>query len=190
MDLDILAVMGPRENYDKYSRFVQTSALSSEAWQIFQAIGEWFSSNKQTESIDWSSFAAWLTLARFAKMDKTKLQAIKAIVSMLQGRVTDESGVEMLLRSLAKRDYASQIAEHALRIADGDYEKEFDEIDTLLHQYHSLTGRMDSIESKVGAFSLDDLVSVSEPGLSWRLSALRESCGDVRKADLVVFGKS
>jgi replicative DNA helicase len=189
MDLDILAVMGLRENYDKYSRFVKPSSLSDESWNIFSALGEWFGSNKTAGNIDWGSFGAWLSLVRFAKYDKAKLATIKGIVVMLETHEPNEESVETLLHGLAKRDYASQIADYTLRIADGDYDKDFDEIDTLIHAYRQLTGSIDSLDGKTGSFSLDELQSVTDPGLEWRLKCLRESCGDVRKADLIVFGK-
>lgn len=189
MDLDILAVMAQRENYDRFSRFVKPSSMAEETWQIFSAMGEWFKSNKTAEVIDWGAFSAWLSLVRFAKMDKEKLQAIKELVSMAQERQPEESSITTLLEGLAKRDYATQISDIALRIADGAYEREFDEIDTLIMEYNRSIGKLDFLEESQHHFSLEDLQSVTEPGLEWRLKCLRRSCGDIRKSDLIVFGK-
>lgn len=189
MDLDILAVMGRRENYEKYSRFVEPSAISSEAWAIFGAMGEWLQSNPAAEEVNWAAFSAWLTLARFARMDKTKLGAIKDVVKILSEHETNEESVEFLLQNLAKRDYAAQIADVALKIEDGDHSRQLDEIEALLHNYNQAVGRIGDLDSKEGEFSLAELQSVTTPGLEWRLKCLRQSCGDIRKGDLIVFGK-
>lgn len=189
MDLDILAVMGLRDNYDKYSRFVQPSSLTEESWNIFSAMGEYFKNNRKAEQIEWNAFKAWLSLVRYAKMDKAKLQAIKDVVDVLSSYKVDDSNMEALLSGLAKRDYATQIADFALRIADGDYSKELDEIDELLFAYNQFIGKVGSVEEIYGEFSLEDLQSVTDPGLMWRMKCLREACGDVRPGDMVVFGK-
>lgn len=189
MDLDILAVMAKRDNHDRFSRFVKPSSLSEETWQIFSAMGEWFKNNQSAEELDWSAFSAWLSLVRFVKMDTEKFQAIKELLSMAKEHKTNEQSVAPLLEGLAKRDYATQISNIALRIADGDYNREFEEIDSLIMDYNRSIGHITEMEDTEDHFSLDDLQSATSPGLEWRLKCLRRSCGDIRKGDLIVFGK-
>src|SRR5688500_9051102 len=186
MDLEILAVFRQRENYDKYARFVKPSSLTSESFQIFLAMGEWYKSNSEAKELNVSAFSAWASLVRFAKMDRDKLQAIKSILSVLDGYVIEEHDMKPLIEGLAKRDFAAQIAEHALRIADGDYSLGFDRIDDLTADFNRFVGHVDTLELAEGSFSLDSLESVTGPGLEWRLKCLRESCGDIRKGDFIV----
>lgn len=190
MDLDILAALRHRDSYEKYARFVKQSSLSDESWKIFQAMGEWFGHNPNKDVLDWQAFSAWIALVRFAKLDKEKLNAIRDIVSLMETREAEEDDfLQPLIEGLAKRDYAARIAEHALRMADGEYSLSFDKIDELIADYNRHIGVMGSMEASMGGFSLERLESVASPGLEWRLKCLREACGDIRKGDFIVFGK-
>ncbi len=189
MDLDILAAMRLRDNHDKYSRFVKQSSLSEESWSIFTAMGDWFTNNPDKDEIDWQSFSAWLMLVRYAKMDKQKALALKAIVNILAERGDGEDEyLTPLIEGLAKRDVASRIGEVALRIADGDYSLNFDTIDNMIIDHNRLIGRL-TAGDETAQFSLEDLQSVTGDGLQWRLKCLQEACGPVRKSDFIVFGK-
>src|SRR5687768_3831191 len=182
MDIDILAIMAKRDNHDRFSRFVKPSSLSEESWNILTAMGEWFKNNKSADVVDWDNFSAWLSLVRFVKMDKEKLGAIKALIHVVKEHELEEDNLGVLLDGLAKRDFATRIGDVALRIADGDYERTFDEIDTLIMEYNRAIGNLTALDEREDHFSLQDLQSVSEPGLQWRLKCLRESCGDIRKS--------
>lgn len=190
MDLDVLALMRERQDYERYSRFVKPSALGEEAYNIFAAMGDWWKNNPAAQRIEWPAFNAWFSLVRHAKMDKHKLQVHKDLMTKLE---TLEDGVAdgslPLLHGLAKRDFASRIGETALRIADGDYKLEFDSIEKLLQEYKDWIGKLDGIDQHIGEFSIDQLAAVAAPGFQWRLNALNDALGDLRKGDLVVFGK-
>lgn len=189
MDLEILAAMSSRDNWDKYSRFVRLTSLTEESANIFQAIGEWYNANPSIENMSWKGFAAWFALVRHAKMDKAKLELHKNILVRLENQEVEEEDIRPLLEGLTRRDYASQIADAALRIADGDAKVEFKQIETLLDEYNKVQGKTNSLEADFGDFTLNRLSVVSEPGISWRMAALNEGAGDVRKGDFIIFGK-
>lgn len=188
MDLDVLAAMQQRSSYERYARFVKPSSLSQEAYTILSAMGEWYDNNPQVEEINWRSFGAWFVLVRHAKMDKVKLQVLKDYIGILD---TKEAGDDLkpLMEGLAKRDYAGKIAEVALRISDGDYGLTFDNITTLLAEYDKSVGKVDRLDDAIGGFTLEAMNKVSAPGLEWRMHCLREGLGDIRKGDLLLFGK-
>lgn len=189
MDLEVLAAMGSRENWDKYSRFIRLTSLTEESATIFQAVGEWYKANPSVEEISWKGFSAWYTLVRHAKMDKDKLGLHKTLLLKLERKEIAEADISPLLEGLTRRDFASQIADVALRVADGDSRVEFAEVEKLLDQYNKLTGKHNSLEKDLGDFSLDRLSQIAEPGFKWRLDALNLGAGDLRKGNLVVFGK-
>ncbi len=188
MDLDVLALMRERQNYERYARFIKPSALGEEAYNIFSAMGEWFKQHEEAE-LQWSKFNAWFCLVRHSKMDKHKLQVHKDLMEKLEASDGFGDDVQPLLLGLARRDFASRIGDTALRIADGDYKLEFGAIETLLAEYKAWVGKIDGLDQHIGEFSLEQLQSVSAPGVSWRLEALNDALGDLRRGDLVVFGK-
>lgn len=188
MDYDVICALRAREDYEKYARFIKRSSLSEEAYDIFSAMGDWLKHNTAASAVDWSAFSAWFVLVRHARMDKTKLQVRKELIASLKGREISND-IQPLLEGLAKRDYAARIADHALRMTDGDYSLEFAGIEALIDSYREATEGVTSLERDVGSFDLDALESVAGPGLDWRLPELMVSCGPLRQGDLVIFGK-
>ncbi len=189
MDLEVLAALRTRDNYEKFGRFVKPSSLNQEAWAIFQSMGEWFKHNPHVNEIDWEAFGAWFVLVRHAKMDKDKLSIHKALIERLPEKEDDEAGIKSLINGLAKRDHAARIADIALRITDGDYNLSFQEISDIILEYDGFTGKVGRLDGAVGAFNLAALESVSAPGLQFRMSELDASLGDLREGDFIIFGK-
>lgn len=188
MDLTILAALSSRASYDKYSRFVKTTSLGEDSYALFLAFGEWFKIHPNSDHINWNSFGAWYSLVVASKMPKDKLKVHKELIRILSTQETLDDDVTALMQGLAKRDYASRIGDLALRISDGE-KGEFSQIEELLADYNTSVGKLDRLDGTIGRFSLEDLRSSREPGLEWRLEALNEGYGDLRKGDLVVFGK-
>lgn len=189
MDLEILAAMGSRDNWERYARFVRLTSLTEESATIFQAIGEWYKANPSVVEISWRGFSSWFALVRHSKMDRDKLELHKNILTKLENKDVAEEDIKPLLEGLTRRDFASQIADTALRIADGDTHVDFQNIDKLLEEWRKEAGKADSYEKDFGDFTVDRLSRMSEPGLRWRLEELNEGAGDLRKGDLVVFAK-
>jgi len=189
LDFDILLVLKNKERYTKYSRFIKASAVGEETWNILQAMGEWFKHNAVATEVVWKHFNAWFCLVRHAKMDKTKQAIYKELIDKLE--VTpepDESHIKPLLEGLITRDYAAQIAEKALKIADGDFTVSVNSIVDLVEQRNSAIGKVDSVDRHILLPTLEGMASVSAPGLRWRLECLNLSLGDLRRGDLVVVG--
>lgn len=188
MDLDVLSALANRTSYERYSRFVKQSSLGEETWTLFSAMGEWFKNNKRATYIDWHKFGAWFSLVRAAKMSKEKLKVHKQFITILADMDADDPEMSPMIHGLAQRDYASQIGDLALRIADGE-KGSFDEILTLIQEHDKLTGKIDRLDSSYMEFGAEAITESAGPGLEWRLKCLQISLGDLRKGDLVVFGK-
>ena len=165
--------------------------MTEAAWTIFATLGEWFDNNPSTNSVNWSAFSAWYTLVRHAKMPKERLEAHKELLAVLAEReVPHELSVKPLLEGLARREYATRVADIALKISDGDHASDFDAITRLLEEYNKETGRFDATDKKLGSFSADTIRSTTGPGLDWSLGqSLGQALGPIRLGDLIVFGK-
>lgn len=184
IDLEILAALAQRDRWERYSRFVKPSSLTEEAAKIFEAMDVWYKGNPNSDAIGWAGFSAWMTVGYFAKMDKHKLAALKVLTTRLQELDLRES-VGPLLEALAKRDYASQIADLSLRIADGDSKAQLEDIQVLLEQYHKGRGKVDSMVTAFGEFSPEDMDLAAGDGIEWRSDALMTGAGPIRTGDLI-----
>lgn len=189
MDLEILAAMSQRERWDQYNRFIKPSALTEEAARIFEAMGVWYKGNPNSDSISWPGFASWMTVGYYAKLDKHKLAALKVLVQRLGELDHKPEAVAPLLDVLAKRDYASQIGELALRIADGDGKAQMSDITALMEEYDKGRGKIDTMAQAFGDFNADDLDYVAGDGLEWRMDALMTGAGPIRKGDMTALVK-
>jgi hypothetical protein len=153
-------------------------------------MGEWFNNNPDAHDIEWPAFSAWYVLVRHAKMPRERLVAHKELLNLLSERgYPDELSVKPLIEGLARREYASRVADIALKISDGDHESSFDTIARLLEEYNKATGRYADTERKLGSFSADAIKATTGPGLNWGLEALQDALGPIRIGDLIVFGK-
>lgn len=189
MDLEILAALSQRDRWDRYSRFVKPSSLTEEAARIFEAMDVWYKGNPNSDNISWVGFAAWMTVGYFAKLDKHKLAALKVLANRLAEIDTNGASVAPLLEALAKRDYASQIADLGLRIADGDSKASLNDIQVLLEKYDKDRGKVDSMATAFGEFSPDDMNLASGDGIEWRMDALMTGAGPIRKGDMIALVK-
>ena len=154
------------------------------------ALGEWWKEqDNSVEHLDIPAFMAWYSLVRHARMDKDKLAVHRSLIETMGETDVDEEEMAPLLQGLIRRDYASRIADTALRIADGDYNLKMEQLEEILEEYKREAKVSAKMEDKMGAFTLEGLRGVSAPGLNWRLPQLMETAGPLRTGDLVVFGK-
>lgn len=189
MDIDILLVLKTRENYERWSRFVKKGQVGQETWNIFEAMGEWLKHNADADEISWPEFNAWFCLVRHAKMADDKLKLHKAIIDKLSSEAEpDSTAIKPLLEGLITRDYAAQIAEKSLRIADGDFTVSVNSIVDLVESRNLEIGKVDGVDRHILTPSLEGLSAVVAPGLRWRLECLNMALGDLRQGDLVVVG--
>jgi replicative DNA helicase len=184
LDLEVIKMLSDRDNYNKYYKLLNKSALGEEANTILKALGMWHSS---MSSFSWPKFAAWFGLVLHSKMEPAKMAVYKELFKTLDADPTfDPTTCPLVVASLIKRDFAAKAAELALKIADGGKE-ELTSLDDITAEYRRAAGKLDTIEKHIVSSDLVSVVSkLKEPGLNWRLNCLNESVGQLRKGDLVV----
>lgn len=189
MDKDILLVLQERDRYNKYIRFIKPSSVAEETYTILQSMGEWLKYNPEATTVSWSHFFAWFSLVRHAKMDKTKLDIYREVINNLESSVVpDETHIRPLLEGLITRDFASRIAEDALRIADGDFSVGFHGIRDSCDERDRAIGKVASTDAHILLPSLEGLETTTAPGLKWRLNCLNDALGDLRQGNLIIAG--
>lgn len=187
-DLDIIKAFSEVDTYGRFSKYVRKSSLGEETYKIFEAMGEWYKNNPSCKEIIWPKFGAWFILVKYPKLDDTKAAIYRGIFSSLDKLTTEDTVVlDEVISGLVTRDYAAEIAEAGLRVADGDDPKGMTKIGALYEEWQQRNGKLARLEdSVVTSDILSVLKSVTEGGYSWRLNCLNDAIGPLRQGDFIV----
>ena len=185
IDIEIVRALSQRDNFVKYKRFIKQEALSREAFEILDWYGEWFKLHRDAQVVDYQSFAPYVLVSKLGGSKPERLEIIKQWLNELNNDA-DEDTVATVIRSLATRFHANEIASKALAVVDGK-EDSLEQIEEQLSKYHQDCSKVEDEESYIVS---DDIMEMLEEakvsGYKWRLNALNESLGDLRQGDLVV----
>lgn len=189
-DLDILRAFEDSDTYKRFCKYVRKSSLGEETYRIFEAMGEWYSFNPMIKEMHWSKFGPWFLLVKYPKLDETKAAIYRGIFAALGTAGTRTiTTLDEVINGLVTRDYAAEIAELGLKVADGDDPKGMDKIGKLYEEWQDRNGKLTRLEdSIVTSDILSVLESVSTGGYSWRLNCLNDALGPLRQGDFVVIG--
>lgn len=187
-DLDILRAFAEPDTYGRFSKYVRKSSLGEETYRIFDAMGEWYKHNH--EPIMWSKFGPWFLLVKYPKLDETKASIYRSMFATLSSPATRiEVPLDEVISGLVTRDYAAEIAEAGLKVADGDDPKGMERIGKLYEEWQERNGKLARLEdSIVTSDILSVLESVGKGGFNWRLNCLNDSLGPLRQGDFIVVG--
>jgi replicative DNA helicase len=186
MSVDLLRVLGNREYYNKYIRYIKPHALSREVKQIVDGIKEYYEGEETRQEVDWSDFATWYYV-KHPTLKVDDIATLNIIFDKLKLPLADGSTVPDIINQFVTRDFALQIGEVGLRVNENGGE-DLDEITELLDKYNSETGKMGDDDNEAE----DDIVklvaaSSRAGGLHWRLNFLDDAVGPIVAGDLVLF---
>ena len=185
MELDLLHVLENKDNYERYSQFVQRHTVTSEVWQIIQDLQLYYDAN---DTLDWDNFSTWFKVVKHPTYKEEKLAVYQAIFDRVAKHTTSSSSDE-LIEALLERDYATRIADISRRVAEGEGGSELADINQLLEGYTEESSKIAKLDE---FFVEDDVASIFEHvrggnGLNWRLPFLNYSCGPLRKGDFIIM---
>lgn len=185
IDIEIVRALSQKESYVKYKRFIKQEALSREAYEILDWMGEWLKLHKEAQAINYQSFAPFVLVSKLGGAKPEKIEIVKQWLNELNNPA-DEDTVSGVLKSLATRYHANEIASKALAVVDGK-EDTLEHIEEQLSRYRQDFERVDNEDEYIVSDDIVDMLSeASQSGLKWRLNALNQSLGDLRVGDLVV----
>jgi len=187
MEIDILNYLSSKENYDKYSQYVQEHTLTKEGATILKDIGQWFKDDGSRSEVDWGSFATWFKLIRHSMYKSEPLELYQKIFDRVEEHEEDSTLTGQLVEHFIGLDYFTKIADVANRGAEGDDSVDIGEIDRLLHEYHDTAIKVEENDEDLVTDDFEELVaSTTTAGLSWRLKDLNKSLGKLRKGNFMI----
>lgn len=185
LDLEIVRALSSRENYTKYRRFIKQESLSREAYDILGWMEEWWKLHRDAQVVDYKSFAPFVLVSKLGGSKPERIEIVKTWLTEL-AQDAEQDTVSHVLKSLATRYHANEIAGKALAIVDGK-EESLDSIEAQLSHYHTDVGKVENDDEYVVSDDIVDMLSEAQTaGFKWRLEPLNEALGDLRQGDLVV----
>lgn len=183
MDFDLLQIVKNKENFLRFKPYIKDHALGKEAQKLLNSMDEFFKYYPAVKEIDWNAFESYFMVRHMSTLTKESATTYRAAISKLKSEPAT-AAAEDVLRYYISCDYATQIANEAVKGADAD----LDAIGKLVQKYDKEVGRaVDKMDLFVG----DDatgVASTKDPGLEWRLEELNISCGPLRQGDFIVVG--
>lgn len=186
MDFDLLQIVKNKENFQRFKPYIKDHALSKEAQKLLHTVEEFYKYYPAVKEIDWNAFESWFMTRHMASLSRDAIPTYKAIMAKLRAE-PGTAAIEDVLRYYITCDYATRIANIAVKVAGADDTATLDEVGKLVQEYDKEVGR--AID-KSGLFVTDDIEVAlpSDPGLEWRLEELNISCGPLRQGDFVIVG--
>jgi replicative DNA helicase len=186
VDLDLLQTLKSKDNFQRFKPYIKEHVLSKETHLIINSIDAYYKQFKDSKEIDWAAFESYFFVLRNSQLTKELVPNFRTIFTKLKAGTTS-AAVDEVLKHYVTQDYATQIADAALKVREG--RASMDDIGELVAQHDKELGRAINVDD---LFVDDDVSAVLEeasaPGLDWRLEELNISCGPLRKGDFVLVG--
>ena len=181
--LILINLFKDRDNL-KYRELVKDNILSEETKEVLKYVGLYYDNPTNTEISSWVDFGNWF-LIKHPMYKSDKADMYKQIFSALDASVTPPEA-RAILEDFITRNAMAQIADHALRVAEG----ESDDIEPVFEATESLAKELGNIDD-VDKFLVDDDIdalldaTVGVGGFDWRLDELNLSLGPLRKGSFI-----
>lgn len=186
MSLDLLSVLADRENYERFSRFVKPETLSTEVKTIVTDLGMYYKDNPSINEIDWGLFKDWFCIVQHSTYKSDKISMYVAIIDKMEEHIATDLA-EAIITKYVGQDYAQQIADIALRAAEGA-PLDLASIEEIIGDYNGECDRVNKLDEFIVD---DDITALYEEavtsGFKWRMSFLNKATGNARPGKLIVM---
>lgn len=183
----LLEILKDKANHARFVPYVKDHVVPSEVSLVIKEMGKFFDARAVSE-IDWEEFIPWFKLNKIASLSKEKHAIYDKLFEQLQEK-HDDAAKKRVLEDLVEKDFAVRMADHLLKVSEGDESKCVLDTEDMLREFKSETDMVSSIEDE---FVTDDaevlLKDDRGDGLNWRLEELNVSAGPIRKGDFIVVG--
>lgn len=188
MELNILALLSTKENFDKFKSQFKKGTVSKEVFTILAVMEEYFS-KFSVPQIYWNDFSTYFCVVKYSYWKADELAFYRELFNNLTTHVVAKDFEEQLLDTLHKRYYAGLIADKATDIAMGG-SADIDDLDKLLEDYYTKYPKLDEHIDLLVSDDLEELIDnyTHTSGWKWRLKELNLSLGELRQGDLILIG--
>lgn len=188
-EVELLRLLGNRDHYDRFHKYIKDYALYPETATLVSDIGEYYKYNPELKEIVWADFSTWF---RISKHPAWKKEQHKVFGAILDNVALVKSASPSVVDRFIELDCATQINEHVRSILEEAGTDGLTKIRATLEASEAAAAEIKAASSPmvtVNAESLFEKVWKKGDGIEWRLEDLNRAIGPVRRGDLVLVGK-
>ncbi len=187
-DIDSLAILKDRKNYDRYYTHMKDVLSTSEGEVIAKYIGEYYETTT-SQYMDWSKFSTFFFL-KHPMMNHEKKGNMRKIFEALEMYSNgDADFTQQILEELITKHHATELGKHAMAVADGsDTIIKFEE---MVNAYDNDIKEIDDGDDPHLAPNDFDFLFGSDansPVLNFSLEGLCKAFKGIRKGNIIVVG--
>lgn len=185
-ELDLLIILGNKDNYNKYIKYIDKDSLSKEIAFIIKSLPKYQDIFGTVTS--WKDYSSWL-LSTDTTISEDFKPLIIACVDRLEGYSTlPLPSTENVLKRFIERYTAELITGVAYDIATGKTGT-IENITTIIEDHKAKVSRLTEDEDIIVTDDVEEIIRVhtSTKGYSWRLKELNEAIGPLCLGDLIVI---
>lgn len=182
MSVELLHILGKRDNYFRFIKYIKTDVLPKEVTTVIKDLEDYYKVIEK--DIDWGEFSSWFCIAKHSSFKPETLETYQNIFTKLE-EYEDTPVAEKIVEKLIMQDCAANIAEVALICAEGG-EFDFEDVVDKISQMQQEIGLVNELDDYVVDTDLEAIVKELEfGGLKWRMKFLNKAIGDLLKERLI-----
>ena len=184
--IEILATLQTKDNYSKYSDIVAKHTTDTDILKILTIIPRYYA-DTELDSISWTRFSTYFFVKNPMITGARKVLFESMFTQLAVASAT--AVTDALIDHMLQQYHAERIAFMALEVAEGKRD-ELQDIQVELDMYLDNSGKSLAIGAEANREDLTTLLASLSPGsgLTWRLDALNQSLGAIRKGNFILFG--
>ena len=187
-DLDLLKLMGTREQFEKYNHFITEPAVLEETWLLLSGIREYYSDHPASTEIDWSTFRVSYLLKMTAKLGAVSTGLHAKIIDAIIADPTPTEKSNELIEYFVGMYHSTKVREHVDKILGGR-SAELSDVSDLIKNYQKDVALVseDNLEDALYFPKMSEVYEkiYRSGGLEWRLEDLNVSVGPLHYGDQV-----
>lgn len=186
MSLDLLTILGNKDNYERFKPFINTDILGQEVTQIVKDLKDYYLQDETITDVDWELFSDWFKIVQHTQYKSDKIAVFDKLFERLESY--EESAIlDAVIEQFISQDTCARIADIAIRGAEGET-VDLRDISEAIERYDSELDKVNHLDKYVVTHDFEEMLEeVIEGGYDWRMKFLNQSIGRVRNGKLIVF---
>jgi len=184
-DIQLLALFGEREYFDKYKEYISNYVVQKETKVISQTVRKWYDDNPDAEQVDWEDFKLQFKIKYHPALKEMQYIVFEKIIDNIKAEEINEDVID----TFCDMDTAARIKQVlADKSEDADT---WAEVQAIIDERNSVATINQQEEECLVDMDVEHLVDtvVLSGGVEWRLDRLNESVGQIHDSDFIVVGK-
>jgi replicative DNA helicase len=183
--LEVLNAVETKEDYDKYASIVKKNTKDTDILRILKWVGDYYRDTGE-EEVNWNVFPTYFFVNN-PTLNTNKMDEYEIMFNRLALK-SGSSLKNVLINTFLQRYHAERVGFIALEVAEGKRD-DLTDIQKELDDYLTTSGKAEQIGAEANRKDLDELLAgtAATTGLSWRLDALNDSLGPLRKGNFTLF---